>query len=411
MTSEVIVMNRWGVALAADSAVTIKKSANTSKSRDSGLKLFMLSKYHPVGVMVYNDAALLGVPWETIIKLFRKNLGEESFGTLEKYGLRLIHFLNENQALFPAEVQEKYYLEALKDVYWQIDEVAEKNLSDTVRNVKLTLKELRAGQYKIPTYIQQELQLWKEKADCFDYETSKEFVGKLSGKVHDVISEVFKGWGLDSESVGYLWELAILVVSKNDFSSGPYTGVVIAGFGDEEHFPSMQDFKIGGVYENKLKYLTPACTKITEDNPSIVKAFAYKDMVFSFLHGVTIGVWELLEIANKLIQEMSVEAINIIDDLPPAQRKKWKQKIGVKNKETAQEFNDLVLLECGGRKHKIIQEIENLPHNELAQVASTLVNLNSFQQRMSPELETVGGPVDVAVISKGDGFIWIERKH
>ena len=26
-------------------------------------------------------------------------------------------------------------------------------------------------------------------------------------------------------------------------------------------------------------------------------------------------------------------------------------------------------------------------------------------------LETVGGPVDVAVISKGDGFIWIDRKH
>ena len=30
---------------------------------------------------------------------------------------------------------------------------------------------------------------------------------------------------------------------------------------------------------------------------------------------------------------------------------------------------------------------------------------------MSLERETVGGPIDVAVISKGDGFIWIERKH
>ena len=30
---------------------------------------------------------------------------------------------------------------------------------------------------------------------------------------------------------------------------------------------------------------------------------------------------------------------------------------------------------------------------------------------MSPHEETVGGPVDVAVISKGDGFIWINRKH
>jgi hypothetical protein len=30
---------------------------------------------------------------------------------------------------------------------------------------------------------------------------------------------------------------------------------------------------------------------------------------------------------------------------------------------------------------------------------------------MSPREESVGGPVDVAVISKGDGFIWIKRKH
>ena len=27
------------------------------------------------------------------------------------------------------------------------------------------------------------------------------------------------------------------------------------------------------------------------------------------------------------------------------------------------------------------------------------------------DAETVGGPIDVAVISKADGFIWIKRKH
>ena len=55
--------------------------------------------------------------------------------------------------------------------------------------------------------------------------------------------------------------------------------------------------------------------------------------------------------------------------------------------------------------------IETLTIDELAQVASTLVGLNSFEQRMSLDIETVGEPVDVAVISKGDGFIWIDRKH
>ena len=41
----------------------------------ASLKLFTLSKYHPVGVMIYNNASLLGVPLETIIKLFRRDLG------------------------------------------------------------------------------------------------------------------------------------------------------------------------------------------------------------------------------------------------------------------------------------------------------------------------------------------------
>ena len=44
-------------------------------------------------------------------------------------------------------------------------------------------------------------------------------------------------------------------------------------------------------------------------------------------------------------------------------------------------------------------------------MAEALVNLTSVKRKMSLELETVGGPVDVAVISKGDGFVWISRKH
>ena len=31
--------------------------------------------------------------------------------------------------------------------------------------------------------------------------------------------------------------------------------------------------------------------------------------------------------------------------------------------------------------------------------------------RITSEEESVGGPVDVAVITKGDGFVWLKRKH
>jgi hypothetical protein len=71
MTAEIAVLNKHGVALAADSAITIRKP-NTKKILNSASNLFMLSKYHPVGAMVYGTASLMGITWETIIKLYRE---------------------------------------------------------------------------------------------------------------------------------------------------------------------------------------------------------------------------------------------------------------------------------------------------------------------------------------------------
>ncbi len=59
----------------------------------------------------------------------------------------------------------------------------------------------------------------------------------------------------------------------------------------------------------------------------------------------------------------------------------------------------------------ITQVIRYLPKEELGGMAEALVSLTSLKCRVSFEQETVGGPVDVAIISKGDGFIWQKRKH
>jgi hypothetical protein len=48
--------------------------------------------------------------------------------------------------------------------------------------------------------------------------------------------------------------------------------------------------------------------------------------------------------------------------------------------------------------------------SELAAMAEAMVNLTALKRHVTTDSETVGGPVDVAIISKGDGFIWIKRK-
>ncbi len=70
MTAEVAVINKSAVALAADSAITItslyRENRHPKKIFNTANKLLALSKYAPVGIMVYNASDLGGVPWETL---------------------------------------------------------------------------------------------------------------------------------------------------------------------------------------------------------------------------------------------------------------------------------------------------------------------------------------------------------
>ena len=59
----------------------------------------------------------------------------------------------------------------------------------------------------------------------------------------------------------------------------------------------------------------------------------------------------------------------------------------------------------------ISRMVAYLSKEDVAELAEALVHLTQLKLKVSPEHETVGGPIDVAVISKGDGLIWIKRKH
>ena len=90
MTAEIVVMNKNGVALAADSAVTV----GGRKVYNSANKLFTLSKHHPVGILIYGSATFNDIPWEIIIKEYREQLKENSFDSLEKYEKHFQKFLS-----------------------------------------------------------------------------------------------------------------------------------------------------------------------------------------------------------------------------------------------------------------------------------------------------------------------------
>lgn len=83
MTAEIAILNSNAVAMAADSAVTIGRESG--KVYTSADKLFQMSNNAPVGIMFYGKAAFLGVPWETVVKCYRSELGNKTFPKLTDY--------------------------------------------------------------------------------------------------------------------------------------------------------------------------------------------------------------------------------------------------------------------------------------------------------------------------------------
>ena len=412
MTSEVVVMNRMAVALAADSAVTVEVG-DTSKVRDSALKLFTLSKYRPVGVMVYNSSSILGVPLETIIKLFRRELGTKAFDTLPEYGDALISYLDGNASLFPADVQERYFLRALETEFWRIQDLARKELVESGLYGGEKVEPTEAVARCAKKAIEERVEFWRAKknADYFNAVSGEGVLNRSSGAVSKLIQDEFVDWQIGSSGVRSLCEIAKYLVSKDYFPADKLSGIVIAGFGEREHFPTVQHFEIGGVYGNKLKVRLDSVEQVSEESPSNIMAFGYHRMVETFLDGISPSAFAHFDDAAAFIEELPVLALDAVTGLTAEDKEKLAENVRQASARKASEFAQNVVRGYTARRQEIASAVEALTIKELAQVASTLVGLSSFEQQMSLNRETVGGPVDVAVISKGDGLIWIDRKH
>ena len=97
MTAEIAVLNKFGVALAADSAITVEhfhQGEIKTKVYNTANKLFSLSKYDPVGVMFYNTVTLGSVPWETIIKSYRSELRDTHLDTVAEHSTKFFACLS-----------------------------------------------------------------------------------------------------------------------------------------------------------------------------------------------------------------------------------------------------------------------------------------------------------------------------
>jgi hypothetical protein len=113
MTSEIALLNKSAIALAADSATTVTYWERGERRRryfKGANKIFNLSAVHPVGLMTYASASLQGVPWEILAKAYRVYIGSKEHDHLQAYADNFLEYIKNNNYLFPVTLQDKQFL-------------------------------------------------------------------------------------------------------------------------------------------------------------------------------------------------------------------------------------------------------------------------------------------------------------
>lgn len=398
MTAIVAVLNKHAVAIAADSAVTM---GNTHKVVNSANKIFTLSKYQPVAVMTYSNAAFMGVPWDIIIKEYRKFLKDKSFPELKDYVDDFVRFLH-SRLFFCDEQTQRSFMLLLLDSFFSL--CRNEILRDKGIEIKDQTEEIIADK------LQQCLDCNKAGKQCPEFEGYAYADFSLYAKADVDGYAKDKGFN-DSELLlksFYHYLSASLNISLN-------TGLVFVGYGEDEIYPSLYPINVSLGIDGHLRYYLDEnnIAKISDHgSTAVISPFAQVDVTQTIIRGINPSFQDIIyNVIGKSINSFSDAITNILDNdsstvaVSSAIKSLDKDSIirditHQINKEMRETYTD-----------HLLNTVISLDKEDMANMAESFISLTSLVRRMQPGEETVGGPVDVAVISKGDGFVWINRKH
>lgn len=403
MSAGICIMNKNAIALAADSAVTIGQHLAIHNSAN---KLFALSKVAPIGVIIYSNAELMGVPMELIIKQYKSELRNKVFPNLSDYVTDFLKFLILKSDLFHFPTNEKSYV---TNVY--VDLLNGLN-GDYQLSIKRKINEVKRD---LIAEELQEIQVETVKATLM-------FVDQLAVipnlELHDYIKDTYGREIRQYISAHFPWigeplltELVekICFVYNKDFMRNGYVGLAFAGYGENNIFPQMLHLHISGIANNIIRYTTIGNVAITEEQMSAIIPLAQTDVMQTFLFGINDSF--INGIGEELPRQIQ-SGVNSIDDTFFAENKKQSVQQEL-SRITSNVINQIVQKAQQQYLLPITQSVATLPIEELALLAESMINITSLRRKVALDnnIGTVGGPIDVAIISKCDGFIWLKRKH
>jgi len=285
VTAEIAILNKSAVALAADSAVTIQV-AGGQKIYNTVNKLFTLSKFEPIGAMVYGSAEFMAVPWESIIKEHRRSLKNRRYKTLREYADGFLEWLASADLLFPPSTQEQIFRANVSGYFQQLKTEVNKRVASLIE--KHELVDDAVTRRVVHDLILEERQtfLRPPRLQIADVTFEQNFSSRHAQTIDEVRRSIFQDLPLSHEDAANLVEVLVAYYCRDHFGTGA-SGLVIAGFGTDDVFPSLVHFAVESLLDAHLKWKEIETARIDHfTNNATIVPIAQREMVDTFLSGM-----------------------------------------------------------------------------------------------------------------------------
>lgn len=414
MTAEVAIINKTAIALAADSAITLSLGTDQQKVFDSEDKLFELTRHDPIGVMINNNMHFMEAPLPVLIRRYRSRCPR-----FDKVSEAAEHFLGHLQAFgakSPRQTVIRSLFASLSPVFSILQSRVTEKFSDRISqpfpddigDIGAYFSDLRA------IILSEQIGTLKRAIEPIEH---TEVIGAViddDGATDEVINSLIDEHISDAgeAQVAQAKELAALVLTRRVRWS-PHTGVIVAGYGQNEIFPTLVSYEVFGMHQGQLRiYKTNDVDVRRGGVRAKVIPFAQKEMVERFLYGLDDQIERKIEDFCRQsipsIREKTMETL-VMEDNDRENTEAEMQEAERTFLEALREQTFDVIRQQS--QEEIEGMVEFMPKLEMARMAEALVNLTSIKRRVTRGMETVGGPIDCAVISQADGFVWVKRKH
>ena len=407
MTAIVGVLSRRGVAFAADSAAT-HTSASGQKITNHANKIFTLSKYQPVGVALYSNLDFMGIPWDNIIKMFRNDLRDKKFATLQLYIDEFWKFVKKN-CLSTVAIDQEGYVEVLAENYYKdVHTFALSQIGGTITPANTT----QYFQHYIVKLDELKASLISVKAKDFANYKFADFQKYAKNTLDKVLAGTLATQGCPADFRKKFEESLFSLLCHSSHTYFLYSGLVFFGYGDKELFPSYQEYLVSYAVDNHIKYTANSSFTINNMRKAVIAPFAQTDVTNTVIRAVEDDLRQKFYDNNKI--SLGGFRDEIVNQMAAANAPQ--QLIDILNGLDIEKYshdyqngmNDYIQ---NRYIDSLIETVAYLSKEDLADMAESLVRMTCIKRRITSTQETVGGPVDVAVVTKGDGFVWMKRKH